>query len=162
MVCIYCGSKTQVTNSRHQKRHNNVWRRRECLNCHAVFTTEESVEYSGSIVVRSDHSAGTSRGKGSRKATRAVTGLSEPSGRIHTSMTPFSRDKLYVSVLKCLGHRAAAVEDATALTSTIIARLLLQTDNGALTSTIIIDTTHEVLYRFDRAAAVQYRAYHHS
>lgn len=158
MVCIYCGNKTQVVNSRPQKRQNNVWRRRECLSCHAVFTTEEAVQYSGSIVVRRD--TATARPTRRRKATAAHQASPATPGHAHASIAPFSRDKLFVSILKCLGHRVAATEDATALTATIIARLLLQTDAGALTPTIIIDTVHESLYRFDRAAAVQYRAYH--
>jgi transcriptional regulator NrdR family protein len=39
MVCIYCGKKTQVVNSRPQVR-------RECTACHAVFTCIEQVALS--------------------------------------------------------------------------------------------------------------------
>lgn len=140
MVCIYCGGKTQVTNSRAQKRVNHVWRRRECYNCHAAFTTQEAVDYSGSIVVRPERAAGQSIK--------------------HLPSSPFSRDKLYVSVLKALGHRMTAVDDATALTNTIIGRLLTGTTGAVITPATIIVITHETLARFDTAAAVQYRAYH--
>jgi hypothetical protein len=51
MVCIYCGGETKVTNSRRQKRNNQVWRRRQCLACQSVFTTHESVELESALSV---------------------------------------------------------------------------------------------------------------
>lgn len=132
MICIYCGGKTQVTNSRHQKRLNHNWRRRECYTCHAVFTTLESPELATSLLV-----------------TRQ-TG----------SVSPFSRDKLFASLLKALGHRTSAVDDASALTATITAKLLQNTSRASVSPADIVKTTLEVLKRFDTAAAVQYQAYH--
>lgn len=133
MVCIYCGGRTQVTNSRPQKRLNQTWRRRECVNCHAVFTTEEAVNLSGSLVVR----------------------------RPQAPVQPFSRDKLFVSLYRALGHRKTALEDAGALCATIIAQLA---DNAkaSISPADIAAVAHQVLRRFDTAAAVQYAAYHHS
>src|SRR5580765_2597657 len=96
MVCIYCGNKTQIINSRPQKRLNRTWRRRECTHCEAVFTTEEAVDLSSSVVVR----------------------------HAHSPVQPFSRDKLFASVLQALGHRTKPVEDASALTTTVIAKLV--------------------------------------
>ena len=130
---MYCGGKTQVTNSRAQKRLNQVWRRRECLNCRAVFTTEEGIDYGASLVVR-------------------------PAP--HGPVTPFSRDKLFASLLKALGHRRTAVEDASALTGTVIARLLQNGTNAAVSPSEIVKTVILVLEPFDKAACVQYRAYH--
>ena len=138
MVCIYCGGETQVANSRHQRRLNQVWRRRECQNCHAVFTTEESADYSASIVVR--HPATPVN----PKATQA----------------PFSRDKLFTSVLRAVGHRQSPLEDASALTATITAKLLKAAPGASVSPTDIITITLETLKRFDTAAAVQYQAYH--
>lgn len=132
MVCIYCGGKTQVTNSRPQKRLNRTWRRRECSNCHALFTTEEAVELSSSLVVR-------------------------PSSG---SLQPFSRDKLFVSLLRALGHRETALEDAGALTATTIAKLLHGETQAVIDPADIVTVAHAALSRFDTAAAVQYRAYH--
>lgn len=132
MQCIYCGSDTKVANSRPQKRLNRVWRRRECTQCHAVFTTEEAVDLGGSIVVRSDAK----------------------------KMQPFSRDKLFASLLHALGHRQTAVADAGALSATIIAKLLHAATNAAVTPQEIVILTHETLARFDMAAATQYKAYH--
>lgn len=132
MVCIYCGGKTQVTNSRLQKRLNHTWRRRECTICHAVFTTEEAPELTTSLSVR--------------------PGNGKPQ--------PFSRDKLFASVLRAVGHRKTHVEDAGALTDTIIAKLLLSTTQAAVTPAEIVVIAYETLQHFDTAAAVQYQAYH--
>lgn len=132
MVCIYCSSKTQVTNSRPQKRLHQTWRRRQCKACGAIFTTTELIDMSTSVIVK------------------------HPEG----SMTPFSRDRLYLSVLKAVGHRESAIGDAGALTATIIAKLHPKAKNAALSTQDITTMAYETLKRFDSAAAVQYRAYH--
>ncbi len=132
MVCIYCGGKTQVTNSRPQKRLNQTWRRRECYQCHAVFTTEESAQLATSLVVK------------------------HPNGPI----SPFSRDKLFASLLKALGHRTSAVDDASALTATVTAKLLQAATGAAVSPSDIIVVATDTLQHFDSAAAVQYQAYH--
>ncbi len=136
MVCIYCGDKTQVINSRHQKRLNHGWRRRECLGCGAIFTTIEEAEYSTGLAVRT-----TSSGK-------------------HTPTNPFSRDRLFVSILQAVGHRRTALEDAGALTATIIAKLLQSNANAAVSPDTIRQTSLETLQRFDTVAATHYKAYH--
>jgi transcriptional repressor NrdR len=132
MVCTYCGGDTQVTNSRHQKRLNQVWRRRHCLNCGATFSTHEVAVYEGSWRVLTE--------KG--------------------SLTPFHRDKLFLSLHKSLEHRKRSVEDATGITNTVISLLLSQADKGVLEPTSIALTAHEVLKNFDNAAATHYAAFH--
>jgi len=132
MVCIYCGGKTQVTNSRPQKRLNQTWRRRECLACGAIFSTNEAADLSTSLAVR--HQNGPVRA--------------------------FSRDKLLVSVLRAVGHRRQPVEDASALTATITAKLLRSTATASVSPLDIIKTTLEALQHFDTAAAISYQAYH--
>lgn len=132
MVCIYCSSKTQVTNSRPQKRLHQTWRRRQCTACGAIFSTNELVDMATSVVVR--HKDG--------------------------SMRPFSRDKLFLSVLKAVGHRESATDDAGALTATIVAKLHPQLADATLTPADITKTALETLKRFDTAASVQYAAYH--
>lgn len=131
MVCIYCGGKTSVTNSRPQKRLGQVWRRRQCQSCGAAFTTNEAVDHATSLVVRSG-----------------------------ASVAPLTRDKLFVSLYRALGHRKSAVEDATALTATILSKLRLVAANATLTPENIAETALGILKRFDEAAAVQYAAYH--
>ena len=132
MVCIYCSGKTQVTNSRPQKRLNRTWRRRECQNCHAVFTSVEAADLSGSIVVRHPQSP----------------------------VQPFNRDKLFVSLYRSLGHRRTAVGDAGALCDTVVAKLLHGEAQASISPSDIVVTAYETLKRFDEAAAVQYQAYH--
>jgi transcriptional repressor NrdR len=132
MVCIYCSSKTNVTNSRPQKRLLQVWRRRHCTSCGALFTTNEAVDLSTSLVVRRDNGP----------------------------VTPFSRDKLFVSILRATGHRNEPIQDAGALTATITAKLLHSTTTAVISPADIVKTTLEALNRFDKAAAVQYGAYH--
>lgn len=43
MRCDKCGSKTTVFNSRARSEVNIIWRRRKCLSCSYLFTTEEVV-----------------------------------------------------------------------------------------------------------------------
>jgi transcriptional regulator NrdR family protein len=133
MVCIFCGnSSTSVTNSRPQKQLNQVWRRRFCPKCQAVFTTHEKIDLSGTIAVRNN--AG--------------------------ELTHFSRDALLVSVYESCKHRPHALEDAAALVQTIIAALQSAATNGVLEKSRIAFVAHTTLSRFDRAAANVYAAYH--
>lgn len=131
MKCVYCGSSTRVTNSRHQKKANQVWRRRKCENCDAVFTTLEGVDTYQALSVR--------RNK-----------LSEP----------FSRDRLLLDVYDSLRHRKTALQDATELTSTILAQLYPMIANGSLERDTIVLMTITVLERYDVAAAISYAAFH--
>lgn len=132
MVCIYCSGDTKVTNSRLKKRLNTVWRRRECQVCGLVFTSRENADYHGSLAVR------------------------DASGSLH----PFMRDKLFLSLYASLQHRSDPVGEATALTDTVIARLLQQSQHSVLEDTSIINTVYLVLLRFDKVAAVHYQAFH--
>ena len=135
MVCILCGSKTQVINSRPQKRLNQVWRRRQCLSCQTVFTSEESVNYGASWVIKVKNSG----------------------------LQPFSRDKLFLSLYNSCRHRPTALSDASALTDTVVKRLLDVVDqNGGLEDSAIARTVQVALNRFDKAASSHYAAYHKS
>lgn len=132
MVCLYCGAKTEVVNSRPQKRMNQIWRRRKCSACGAVFTTNERIDYSATIVVK-------------RK----------PSG-----LEPFERDTLLVSLATSLGHRPSAIGDAAALTTTVTQALLTTAENGVVEVANITAEAYTVLSRFDALAAAHYMAYH--
>lgn len=134
MVCIYCGSKTDVTNSRPQKRLNRTWRRRECRQCGAVFTTIEAAQLAEGLTVARD---------------TPTTGLQ-----------PFVRDKLFVSIYASCQHRSEALEDAAALTDTIIGRLSDIQTGGIVASHALRELVHTTLARFDSASAVHYRAFH--
>lgn len=132
MVCIYCSGETQVINSRLQKRSNNVWRRRKCLDCQGLFTTIEGTDYSTSLLFRS-----------SEKHAEA-----------------FQRDILFVSIYEACKHRKKAVEAATALTDTVLGRLRAKINGATVERAVLISVTADVLKRYDKAAYTAYLAYH--
>lgn len=133
MVCIYCGGSTQVSNSRLQKRNNAVWRRRACANCQAIFTTIESTDLSSAVMVNG------------------------PKGRL----TPFNRDRLLISVHESCKHRQNALDDALALTQTIVGDIIKTLGTtGAIEKEVISTVSYAVLERFDPVAATVYAAYH--
>lgn len=131
MVCIYCSGETKVTNSRLQKRANQIWRRRQCLECGALFSTEEQAITDTSILfIKIRHSE------------------------------PFQREKLLLSVYEALRHRKTAISDATALCETIWSQLYIRITDAKLARDDVVRVTHEVLKRFDKAAATAYLAFH--
>lgn len=132
MVCMHCGSETEVFNSRPQRRFNKIWRRRRCKACKAVFTTVEDALYGDLWLVESQKS----------------------------KLKPFSRDKLFLSLHSSLGHRKTATEDAGALCDTIIKKLVPVADAGKLKSADIIKATEVALNRFDKLASSHYQAHH--
>jgi transcriptional regulator NrdR family protein len=132
MVCIYCGAKTKVNNSRLQSRSNHIWRRRECLACHSIFTSLEGAELKSAVMVRSAN------------------------GRLK----PFMRDQLFISLYESSKHRPKAVQAASYLTDTVLSKLVAGQKDAVLDRDEIVRTTHEVLKRFDRTAATIYLAYH--
>lgn len=132
MVCIYCGSKTQIVNSRPQKRSQSTWRRHHCPNCGATITTQERVDLAASVVfVAKD-------------------------GREY----PFIRETLLQSLYDSLKHRPDALTEALDLTDTIITKLMPHINQAGLPRAVVIETSYQVLKRFDKAAATTYLAYH--
>lgn len=132
MVCIYCDTKLMTTNSRSHKRLAGTWRRRACPHCQAVITTIETIDYpTALIVIKPDN-----------------------------SLEAFSRDKLFISLYECLKHRKTAQKDATALTDTIIGKVLAGAKQAQIRNQGITELATSVLKRFDKAASVQYAAYH--
>ena len=132
MVCLYCSSPTQVVNSRHRVRANDIWRRRKCTACASIFTTEERPELGGSLMVR--HSVG--------------------------DLEPFTRDKLFLSIYESCKHRTTALTDATALTQIVLSEAVPQAHSGVLPRNALQQVTHTVLRRMDPVAATLYVAYH--
>lgn len=80
--------------------------------------------------------------------------------KTNKQLQPFSRDKLYISVYDSLRHRTSAVEDAEALTLTIISTVRGLIQNGVVDSVSIASVSKEVLERFDATAGTVYGAYH--
>jgi transcriptional repressor NrdR len=133
MVCLYCGGKTEVANSRRQKRNNQVWRRRRCLQCSAIFTTHEAIDVSSSLMVE-------------------IRGLP----------VPFVPDKLYTEVLLALQDRPDCYIAAKEVTSTVINALLGLPESPIFIPTSISAVTARVLKRFDSRAYLRYVAEHPS
>jgi transcriptional regulator NrdR family protein len=132
MVCIQCGNKTSVINSRLQHRNNNVWRRRKCLSCNLIFTTLERANLESSWIV-----------------------MNKSGGH-----APFLEDKLLISIyLSCL-HRETALTDARQLTDTVIKKLKTKTLNSRLDSKTIAQTAIVALNRFDSVSSSYYAARH--
>jgi transcriptional repressor NrdR len=133
MVCAYCGSDTRVTNSRWQRRSNQVWRRRQCKACKAVFTTLEAIHLPTTLIVDS-------------------RGRSEP----------FLPDKLYTEVLLALQDRKDCYEAAREVTNTVIKELLKLPDKPSFRPEQISRAAATVLKRLDRRSYLRFAAEHPS
>ncbi|MDQ3123281.1 MAG: hypothetical protein M3Q14_01185 [bacterium] len=134
MVCIYCGKDTKVTNSREKVRLPSTWRRRRCNSCIAQFSTIELPNFATSLVVTNKNGA----------------------------LSPFSRDKLFISIYKALGHRDDATQSASGLIPTVISTLLRKypIQDGSVSAHHIALSAYIVLKRFDPMSAHTYKAYH--
>ena len=77
-------------------------------------------------------------------------------------LVPFSRDHLFSTVHDSCRHRRSHLDDAGALTQTIISALMQKQSGGIIGRADIARTAHDVLSRFDAAAATMYAAYHPS
>lgn len=132
MVCIQCGSETKVANSRHQKRSNQVWRRRQCLGCGLTVTTEEIINYSGVWRVRNKQG----------------------------QLEDFEPLKLTLSIYRSLQHRPKALNESRQLTITAISKL--QAHKSVIDRSSLVSAVQVALNRFDKAASVYYEAHHHT
>lgn len=77
----------------------------------------------------------------------------------HKLLQAFSRDVLFSSIKDSLAHRKTATADATALTDTVLDRVLAK-KQATIETTTLIEVSQEVLYHFDRTAAAVYQARH--
>ncbi len=131
MHCPYCASLTKVTNSRSTAKGTKKWRRRECKKCGQIWTTHEVIDLSTSHKI--EHA--------------------------DSSVEPFSRDTLFVSILDSLRHRKTALDDATGLTDTVLTRVLAQ-KSAQISSSAIKNITQATLKNYDKTAAAVYKATH--
>ena len=133
MVCIYCGSDTEVINSRAQKRNNQIWRRRRCKACEAVFTTHEAIDLSNTLMVDSGG-----------------------------SMEPFLSEMLLSDLLSALRDHPQPYTAASEATSTVIKRLLDLPEKPIFRPYQITAAAGAVLSRLNRRAWLRYVAEHPS
>lgn len=131
MVCIYCGGDTQVVNSRPQRRTNGVWRRRRCISCNSIFTTQETADLASAL---------------------RIIGQNE-------QILAFERAKLFVSVYECCKHLPEPAVVADELTNNVLLSLLSK-KTALLSRNAVVTTTKSTLEAFDEAAGVQYAAFH--
>ncbi len=131
MVCLYCGGETKVSNSRRQRRNNQIWRRRQCLSCGAVFTTHEAIELESALSV-------------------------QKSGQL----SPFLPDLLLNELMLALKHRPDAYTASREVLGTIVKRLLALPQKPVFATSDITRISTEVLKRFDRRAYLRYSADH--
>lgn len=129
MFCIFCGTGTKVNNSRSKVSSSATWRRRECLSCKSIFTTNERPDLTVSIKIRG--------GSGKFKA--------------------FSEDKLFISIYECLSHKKNSLRASKSLTNTVLGRIL-PLKGGDLKTSALAEETYRVLRRYDKAAALIYKA----
>jgi transcriptional regulator NrdR family protein len=104
------------------------------VKCQAVFTTAEAARY---------------------EAAWAVRGKSG-------NLSPFSRDKLFLSLYKSCGHRETALGDAAGLADTIIKKLAEHVTDGVVRARDIAQVAQVALNRFDKTASTHYTAFHKS
>jgi transcriptional regulator NrdR family protein len=72
----------------------------------------------------------------------------------------FWRDKLYLSIYEAIGHLKQPQIASTHLTDTIVSKLILHKEAGALIKTEnIINTTKQVIKNYDAAGSVRYMSY---
>ena len=128
MYCPYCNSATKVTNSRSHNKNKAVWRRRQCKNCDAIWSTDEKYDLHTTHMIKS-----TSQ----------------------NHMEPFSRDLLFVSIRASLIHRKSPTQDASALTDTIIGQVL-SLNQSEIDSAELRQLTYDTLHKFDKTAAAVY------
>jgi transcriptional repressor NrdR len=130
MNCPYCASNSKVTNSRPQKKSNSVWRRRECIRCHAVWTTEEHFRADSVFKVSTDE-----------------------------LLLDFAPEKLTGSLYSALRHRKTAGSDAKHLSRTVM-NSLQDFQRPVIPKQVITDTVIGVLKNYDKLAADLYKATH--
>jgi transcriptional regulator NrdR family protein len=75
-------------------------------------------------------------------------------------LTPFSRDKLFITVYESCKHRPDAVLDAGGIVQTIIKHIIDNQKDGVVQRRDIVLAALKVLGRFDQTAAAVYAAYH--
>lgn len=131
MKCPFCrSSQTEVYNTRATKFGSQLWRRRRCQACHEAFTTYEAPDL-GFIHVEAQNA----------------------------SRSPYSRSRLYSSVVAAFGGAEAKPDAVDAITDTVESKLL-DLKSPIITATQIAATVLTTLKHFDTPAFLRYLAGH--
>lgn len=120
-------SKTQIYNSRSNKRTFQTWRRHRCLACGFVFSTRETIEADQTLRV------------------------------IHETETePFSRATLLLSIATACDHRKDDADSAFYLTGVIEAKLHTLSTKGTVSKEQITAVALDTLKNYDAKAYLKY------
>lgn len=131
MKCPFCrSSQTEVYNTRSTKFATQLWRRRRCQTCHEAFTTYEAPSLTWLQVQ-------------AQNASRA----------------PYSRARLYHSVVSAFNDAAGSSNTTDAITDTIESKLL-DLRSKTVTTTQIAAIVLTTLKHFDTPAFLRYLASH--
>lgn len=132
MVCVYCGSDTEVVNSRPKKLDNAVWRRRLCVKCSAVLTTFEKYDLRTAFMVK------------------------KRSGALQS----FQRDKLLISIARSIDHKNNSSQAASSLAENVLRNLLKNKPvDKIITSSDISNVTSLALKRYDPSSSIKYLSF---
>ncbi len=136
MFCINCfHSKTQVTNSRPQKKQPSIWRRRHCPSCGTDFTTYENIALDELLLIV--------------KADKKM---------------PYNRGKLLASLIDALRPTGDDLSQAYWLVVTIEEKLLSDHKaRGAwqkIESTALATLAYQTLLAYNRVAGLSYGTSH--
>lgn len=123
-----------VGNTRPQKRSNQIWRRRQCADCLAIFTSHEAIDPTSALMVQASNKPAES----------------------------FMADKLFTEILLALQDRKNCYTDAREITATATKQLLKLPGKPVFKPSDISKTVSEVLKRFDKRAWLRYQAEHPS
>ncbi|MEK9195924.1 MAG: hypothetical protein AAB914_01005 [Patescibacteria group bacterium] len=88
--------------------------------------------------------------------------LSISVSRNNGQISPYSTDKVFVSVFRSLSHRKSPIEDARGITTTTTESVGQLQRNGVVSTGELQKTISGVLQRFDSVARIHYDAHHHN
>lgn len=102
------------------------------MTCDGIFTTQEAPDLAGSLRVQTSQDI----------------------------LVPFVHNKLFLSIYESCKHRSDALDDATAITDLVIAKIIASPHKGLVEKADIAKVAHATLTHFDRTAGTIYLAYH--
>src|SRR5581483_4653519 len=114
------------------KRNNQIWRRRKCSKCQAIFTSHEAIDLSSTLLVECE------------------------------GPKPFIEDLLYSDLQTALKHRPDSYGAAREASYTVIKELLKLSNKPLFKPTDISRVAYGVLEKLDQRGALRYRADHPS
>lgn len=127
MRCPFCQSfNVVVVDSRLRNEGTSIWRRRECLTCGKRFSSREKADYSYLAVIKKD---------GRRQ--------------------PFSREKIFLSMVKSLGKRSIPEQKLEKAVEEIVQEIH-KLGQSEIESSLIGNLVLEQLFKLDLVAYIRF------